>query len=102
MRLILQDGFWVVQIPLFRLVKLKFLVHFPVDHFPHSDVSSLILLLYQLATFAYNEINYHFIIIALLIASFSHKGWLVIFHRRFADRILSLLSIFEPILTMSG
>ena len=42
-RLILQDGFRIVSILLFREVKFKFLAQFPVDHLPHPVVSSLVL-----------------------------------------------------------
>ena len=40
-RLILQDGFWVVHIPLVCMVKFKFLALFQVDHFPFSVLSHL-------------------------------------------------------------
>ena len=38
MRLILQDGFWIVHITLVRMVKFKFLAQFPVDRLPHPVV----------------------------------------------------------------
>ena len=44
-RLILQDRFWVVYIPFFRMVKFQFLAQFPVDHFAYPVVSSLVLFL---------------------------------------------------------
>ena len=44
-RLILQYGFWVVIIPYVRLVKLKLLARFLVDHLPHPVVSSFQLFL---------------------------------------------------------
>ena len=43
MHLILQDRFWVVHIPFVRIVKRLFLQEFPVNHFAHQVVSSLIL-----------------------------------------------------------
>ena len=45
MRLILRDGFWVFNIPLVCMVKLKLLARFQMDHSPNSVVSSLILFL---------------------------------------------------------
>ena len=45
MCLILQDRFWVVQIPFGRMVKFQFLAQFPVDHLLHPVVSTLILFL---------------------------------------------------------
>ena len=36
---ILQDWCWVVHIQLVRMIKLKFLAQFPVDHITHSVVS---------------------------------------------------------------
>ena len=42
---ILQDSCWVVHIPFVRIVKFKFLAHFPVDHLAHPVVSCLIHLL---------------------------------------------------------
>ena len=41
--LILQDKFLVIHIPFVRMVKLKFLAQFQVDHLDHPVVSSLIL-----------------------------------------------------------
>ena len=41
-QLILKDGFWVLHIPFVCIVKLKFLVQFPVDHLV---VSSLVFFL---------------------------------------------------------
>ena len=43
---ILQDGFWVVHIPLVQMVKFQFLAHFSVDHFPIQ----LCLVLYSFCT----------------------------------------------------
>ena len=43
LRLIPQDRFWVVHIPIVSLVKFRFLAQFPVEHLPHSVVSRLIL-----------------------------------------------------------
>ena len=42
-RLIFLDEFWMVQIPFVHRVEFKLLAQFPVDHFPLSVVSSLIL-----------------------------------------------------------
>ena len=39
--LILQDGFWVDHIPLFRMVKFQFHTQIPVDHLSHPVVSYL-------------------------------------------------------------
>ena len=41
-RLILQDGFWVVHMPLVRKVKFKLLAQFSVDHLSYPAGSSLI------------------------------------------------------------
>ena len=41
-RLFLQDAFWVVHIPPFRMVKFKLFAQFPVDSVPHPIMSSLI------------------------------------------------------------
>ena len=43
LRLILQDEFWDVYMPLACIAKFKLLAQFPVDHLPHSVVSSFIL-----------------------------------------------------------
>ena len=40
-RLIRRDGFWVVHMPLVRIVKFKFFARFPVDHIPHPVMSCL-------------------------------------------------------------
>ena len=44
MCVIFLDGGWVVHIPFVRMVKFKFLAHFPVDHLAHPIMSSLIFL----------------------------------------------------------
>ena len=38
-------GFWIVHVPFVRMVKFKFLAHFPVDHLVDPVVSSLVLFL---------------------------------------------------------
>ena len=43
--LIIRDGFRVVLIPFFPMVKFKFLPQFPVGYFPNLVVSGLILFL---------------------------------------------------------
>ena len=43
--LLSRNRYWVVHIPFVRMVKFKFLAHFPVDHLAHPVVSHLILLL---------------------------------------------------------
>ena len=53
MRLILQDEFLVVYIPLVGIVKFQYLARFPVDFFPHPVVSSLIIFLRLFAQFTY-------------------------------------------------
>ena len=60
MYLILQDGFQAVNITLVSMVKFKFLAQYPMDHFLHPVVSSLILYLHYFATFAYNMTD-HFV-----------------------------------------
>ena len=42
-RLIFLDGFWVVHIKFVRMVKLKLLAQFSVDHLAHTVMSSLII-----------------------------------------------------------
>ena len=42
-RLILQNGFRIVQIPIVRMVKFKLLAQFSMDYLPHPVVSCLIL-----------------------------------------------------------
>ena len=46
--LILQDRFWLVPVPFFSII--KFLAQFPVDHFLHSGVSNIMLLLHEYAS----------------------------------------------------
>ena len=48
-----EDLFWVVYIPFVRMVKFKFLVHFPVVNFPQSAVSCLIFFLRWFTAFSY-------------------------------------------------
>ena len=50
--LIHQDGSWFLHVSFVCMVKFEFLEQFPVDHFPHSVVSSLKLFLRRFATFA--------------------------------------------------
>ena len=45
-----RDICWVLHIPFVHMVKFQFLAQFPVDHFAHSVMSSLILLLCQFTT----------------------------------------------------
>ena len=45
-RLIPQEIFFIVQIPLVCILKFKFFAQLPVDYLPHPVVSSLILFLY--------------------------------------------------------
>ena len=52
-RVIFLDRCWIVHIPFVGMVKLKFLAHFPVDHFAQAVASSPVLLLCQFAAFAY-------------------------------------------------
>ena len=40
-----KDRFWFVHLPLFSLIKFKFLAQFPVDHFPQLVTPRLVLLL---------------------------------------------------------
>ena len=47
-RFIFLDGFWVIHIPFFSMVKFKLFAQLPVDHLAHSDVLSLILSLWFL------------------------------------------------------
>ena len=42
-RLVLQERFWVMDIPFVRMIKFEFLAHFPGDHLAHPFVSSLVL-----------------------------------------------------------
>ena len=56
-RVVLLDSCWVVHVPFLRMVKFKFLAQFPVDHFTHPVVSSLILLQRLFAAFAYYVID---------------------------------------------
>ena len=44
--LIFLDGFRVVPIPFVRMAQLQFLAQFPVDHIPHSVLSSPTLFLH--------------------------------------------------------
>ena len=44
-RLIFQNRFWAVHIPVVRMVKFNFLAQFPVDHLAHPVVPSFILFL---------------------------------------------------------
>ena len=56
-RVILQDRFSVVHIPLVRMIKFKFLAQFPVDHLAHSVVVSFIPFLFSFVAFACYEID---------------------------------------------
>ena len=53
MRIVLQDTFLCVHIPIVGMVDFQFLAQFPVDQIPHPVVSSLVLLLRLFAAFAY-------------------------------------------------
>ena len=72
--------FWdrclVVHIPLVGMVKFKFLVHFPVDHLVHPDMSSLVFLLCQFAAFAYYVIDgfISFVLLCLIYPRFDMIG----------------------------
>ena len=44
MHFVLQHRFWVVYIPLVRMVKFNIFAQFPMDHLTHPVVSSPILL----------------------------------------------------------
>ena len=55
--IILQERFWVVHIPLFRMVKFKFLAQFPTCHLLPPVVSSLIHFLRWFAAFVYHMIE---------------------------------------------
>ena len=45
MHLVFLDGFWIVYIPLGRMIKIQTLAQFAVDHLSHSVMASLVLLL---------------------------------------------------------
>ena len=55
--LIPQGGSLVLHIPLVYMIKFKFLAQFPVDHLPHSVVSSRLLFSRYFTAFAYYVIN---------------------------------------------
>ena len=55
-RLIFQEVFWVVLIPLVRKVKFKYLAQLPVDHHAHPVVSSLIFILRLFISLSYHVI----------------------------------------------
>ena len=55
--LILQDKFWVVEVPLVRMVKFRFFAQLPVDFLPHTVVSSFTFFLHQFTAFAFNMMN---------------------------------------------
>ena len=57
MCVIFWDRCWIVHIPFVRMVKFKFLAHFPVDHLTNPVMSSLVLLLCQFAASAYYVID---------------------------------------------
>ena len=59
-RLILQDGFWLMLLPFCSIVNFSFLAQFSMNHLPRPVVSSLILLLRKFSTFAYYVINRFF------------------------------------------
>ena len=50
MRLILQKGFWFVNIPFDSTVKFQFLAQFPMNHLSHPIVSSLAFFLRKFAS----------------------------------------------------
>ena len=88
MCVILQDRCWLVHVLFVRIAKFQFLAHLLVDHLSRLVVFSLILLLYE------------FIII---IMSFSHQYWLMVFHWSLSDSTsprvsrtrLSILAVFS-------
>ena len=57
------NGFWLVNIPLVRIVKFEFLAQFPVNHFPQPVAFSLILFIHFCANLLHS-------LIILLIVSF--------------------------------
>ena len=56
-RIILQNVFWVVNIPLVSMVRFQFLAQFPIDHLTHAVVTRYILSLGLLAAFTYYMID---------------------------------------------
>ena len=58
MRLILQDRFWVVNIPSVLMVAFQSFAQFPVDRLANPVVSSLTFFQCQVAAFAYYVIDY--------------------------------------------
>ena len=77
MRLILLDRFWGVHIPFVRMVKFKFLVHFPVDHRAHPVVSSLILFLSRVTGFSHKRFCESPWLLSVILANLNAVAWMV-------------------------
>ena len=81
-RLIFQNGFWVVHIPFFRMVKCKLLAPFPVDHLPYPIMCGLIL-------FCANLLQSH--IIKLIVLSRSQYNLHLIYILALTELVLRAL-----------
>ena len=84
MDFVLQDGFWVVDIPLVRMVGFKFLAQFSVDHLLHSFMSSFLLFFANMP---------HLFIVWLIVSSQSPHNQ----HLRFCC-ILSIFALIQFVL----
>ena len=87
MRVIFKDRCGLVHILFVGMVKFKFLANFPVDHLAHPVVSSLVLLLFQFAAFAYYVVD-GFISVttdSTSLTRFSHQR-LLVFHMTLCHR----------------
>ena len=87
MRLIFQDRFWVVHIQFVRIVKLKLLAQFPLDHLAHHVVSTLFAL------------TYWFSHMRLMLWSLSPHNQLLQFYCLLLLLLLLLFSFFTPALS---
>ena len=77
MHFIFREGFWVVIIPSVYMVNFKLLAQFPMDHFSHPVMSSLIIPLRKFIKFAHYVINRFVSITTYVVYSISFQTFFV-------------------------
>ena len=104
MRLIFQNGFWVVHISFFCMVKFKLLSQFPVDYLLYPIMSSLILFgadllhsrIMRLIVSSLSSHNLHQLFCCILSILLSHRPYsiaLCCFQQRFSFSFKASLSL---------
>ena len=86
-RLIFQNGFRVLHIPLVRMVKFKLLAQFSLDHLAHPLMSSLIISLCKFTAVAYYVID-RFVFIA------AYSTFTIFFHPVYSRFDIVLITFF--------